>query len=75
MSSNGGMPAKFAGTCRKCKQWFPVGTQITWDAAARKAEHFGECPDPYDGTEQAKLFELWVRLGQETARVGEGVKE
>jgi hypothetical protein len=78
MASNAGMPSKYAGTCRKCGQRFPVGTYINWDPATKKAEHFGECPKPdyaRSAVEHEKLFEMWVRLGQETARVGEGVKE
>ncbi len=73
--SNGGMPAKYPGTCKKCGQRFPVGTQINWDPATKKAEHFEKCPElSYDGTEQANIFEMWVKLGQETARVKEGKK-
>jgi hypothetical protein len=66
--------AQFPGKCTDCGFKFPIGTLIKFNTHKRTARHV-KCPEPdYSGTEQANIFEMWVRLGQETARGG-GVKE
>lgn len=70
MSSEFLMSAKFTGKCCTCGYKIDVGAWIMYDPSAKRARH-QICPEPsYDGTEQAKVFELWVQRAQET----EGVK-
>jgi hypothetical protein len=69
--------AKFEGKCTDCGCKFPQGTLIKFNTHKRTARHV-KCPKPdyaRSAIEHEKLFEMWVRLGQETARVGEGVNE
>jgi uncharacterized Fe-S center protein len=57
--------AKFAGKCTECGQRFPVGTLIKFNTYKRTAKHV-KCPEiSYDGSEQAAVFEMWVRRAEE----------
>jgi len=55
------IPAKFAGKCQACGFKFPAGTWIKFDPVRRTAMH-RQCPEPsYDGTEQAAIFNQWIK--------------
>jgi hypothetical protein len=59
------IPSKYPGKCVKCGLKFPMGTQIKYDTDKRTAEHV-ECPEvSYDGTEQASIFDMWVKRAQD----------
>jgi hypothetical protein len=68
MSNQITMTAKFPGKCSACGFKFAAGAQIKFDIDNRTAEHV-KCPEvSYDGAEQANIFDMWVKMAQETER-------
>jgi hypothetical protein len=65
MSNEIMMCAKFAGKCSECGFKIEQGAFIKFHTGTRKAKHV-KCPEPdYSGSEQAKVFEMWIERAQE----------
>ena len=71
MSDEITMVSKFPGKCTECGFKFPKDTFIRFNTFKRTAKHV-KCPEvSYDGTEQANVFDMWIKAVEQADKEAE----